>query len=82
MTEDSIIEESEIIWTRVETKERKTKDLFICSFYMPHREMKHMKNLDSSLKKITEKSSRSILLCGDFNCPDVDWDTHGSPWFQ
>ena len=69
-----LVTECEIIWTKVKTKNN--KDLYLSSFYMPHRNLKDLKNLDSSLKKLSEHSkSKHILLAGDFNCPDIDWDT-------
>ena len=76
LTEASNMNDGEIIWAKVKTR---AKDLFVGSFYMPHREMKHLDNLDASLAKINEKPGRNILLCGDFNCPDIDWDTHFVP---
>ena len=43
---------------------------------MPYRNPKDLKTLDSSLKKLSEHSkSKHILLAGDFNCSDIDWDT-------
>ena len=69
-----LVTECEIIWTKVKTKNY--KDLYLSSFYMPHQNLKDLKNLDSSLKKLSEHSkSKHILLAGDFNCPDIDWDT-------
>ena len=64
----------EIEWTKVKMKNN--KDLYLSSFYMPHRNMNDIKNLDSSLKKLSESNkSKHILLAGDFNCPDIDWNT-------
>jgi hypothetical protein len=56
-----------------------TQEAYIGSFYMPHRQKAHLHNLDRSLQKITEKRDRHIVLCGDFNCPDINWDTHTVP---
>ena len=57
-------------------KMKNNKDLYLSSFYMPHRNMNDIKNLDSSLKKLSESNkSKHILLAGDFNCPDIDWNT-------
>ena len=69
-----LITECEIEWTKVKMKNN--KDLYLSSFYMPHRNLKDLKNLDLSLKKLSEQSkSKHIYLAGDFNCPDIDWDT-------
>ena len=43
-----LVTECEIIWTKVKTKNN--KDLYLSLFYMPHRNLKDLKNLDSSLK--------------------------------
>ena len=45
---------------------------------MPHREHRHLDNLDESLKKLMSKP-RDVILSGDFNCPDIDWETHSVP---
>jgi len=40
---------------------------------MPHREQKHLDELQKSLDQsnITNK-----IITGDFNCPDINWNTH------
>ena len=43
-------------WTKVKMKNN--KDLYLSSFYMPHRNLKNLKNLDSSLKKLSEHSKK------------------------
>ena len=69
-----LVTDCEIEWTKVKMKNN--KDLYLSSFYMPHRNMNDIKNLDSSLKKLSESNkSKHILLAGDFNCPDIDWNT-------
>ena len=49
------------------------KELFIGCFYMPHRSMSDLIALDLSLENINKKGNRHVILCGDFNCPDIDW---------
>ena len=49
-----LVTECEIIWTKIKTKNN--EDLYLSSFYMPHRNLKDLKNLDSSLKKLSEHS--------------------------
>ena len=69
-----LVTECEIIWSKVKMKNN--RDLYLSSFYMPHRNMNDLRNLDSSLKKLSEHSkSKHIFLAGDFNCPDIDWET-------
>ena len=69
-----LVTDCEIEWTKVKLKNN--KDLYLSSFYMPHRNKNDINNLDSSLKKLSESNkSKHILLAGDFNCPDIDWNT-------
>ena len=64
----------EIVWTKLRLKN--SKDLLVCFFYMPHRNMTSVKNLNESVKKITETTSnKHIIVAGDFNCPNINWDT-------
>jgi hypothetical protein len=63
----SIITECEIEWSKVKLKNN--KDLHIASFYMPHRNMKDLDNLD----KLTNGKSKHVIIAGDFNCLDIDW---------
>ncbi|CAG2233662.1 unnamed protein product [Mytilus edulis] len=62
----------EIEWVKIQMKDK--KDLTIGSFYMPHRNMEHIKELDKSLDHISNKN-QTIMLTGDFNCPDINWNT-------
>ena len=63
----------EIVWTKVKTRNR--KDTYLCSFYMPHRSMTDIHRLEDSLCQVTQPSTgKHILLAGDFNCPDIDWE--------
>ena len=43
---------------------------------MPHRQKAHLDCLDQSLQKITVKKDWDIIVCGVFNFPDIDCDTH------
>ena len=40
---------------------------------MPHRNMEDVKELEKSLNLVSNK--KNIILTGDFNCPDINWDT-------
>ena len=63
----------EIVWTKV--KARNEKDIYLCSYYMPHRNLKDIARLDESLKQATnQKKGKHIILAGDFNCPDINWE--------
>ena len=47
-----LVTECEIEWAKVKLKGN--KDLYLSSFYMPHRNSKDLENLDKSLKSISE----------------------------
>ena len=51
---------------------KNNKDLLVGSFYMPHREQKHLDELSKSLEKIENHNITNVVLTGDFNCPDID----------
>jgi endonuclease/exonuclease/phosphatase (EEP) superfamily protein YafD len=38
---------------------------------MPHREQKHLDELQKSLTKISNHKISNIILAGDFNWPDI-----------
>ena len=51
---------------------------------MPHRSEDVLNELDQTLKEIMESpNSIHVVLAGDFNCPDINWETSsvaaGSP---
>ena len=64
----------EIKWIRVKLQNR--KDLHAGVFYMPHRNLKDVNELEKSLAKLTSDGAkdRDIILAGDFNCPHIDWE--------
>ena len=56
-------------------KARNKKDIYLCSYYMPHRNLNDIARLDESLKQVTDhKKGKLIILAGDFNCPDINWE--------
>ncbi|CAC5403688.1 unnamed protein product [Mytilus coruscus] len=68
------ITKCEIEWDKLKLKT--AQDLIIGSFYMPHRNKTQLEELENSLEKITEENkNNNIILAGDFNCPDIMWDT-------
>ena len=66
----------EINWIKVKLKN--TSDLLFGAFYMPHRNEKDVSELNDSLNLITRNGTKDahIILAGDFNCPDINWDHH------
>ena len=67
-----LITECEIQWVKLQIKGR--KELFLGTFYMPKRNEKDPNKLDESLKKLSQKG-KHVILCGDFNCPGINWST-------
>ncbi|KAH3787141.1 hypothetical protein DPMN_165261 [Dreissena polymorpha] len=50
------------------------KDLIESSFYMPHRKMSDIQERRKSLELATLNHNRQMVVAGDFNCPDIDWE--------
>ena len=68
--------DSEQVWARV--KLPGDKPLHICSFYRPPSSgMNPLCDLENSIEKITQPG-QNLVIAGDFNCGDVDWDGHSS----
>ena len=81
--ETTLVTECELEWVKIRLKG--AKDLYIGCFYMPKRNTEDLIQLDLSLSKLNQSSNKHkhIILCGDFNCPDILWasdklkdDTH------
>ena len=71
------VTDCEIEWCKIQVQG--SKQLYVGSFYMPHRSMTDLRKLDESLSKLQERNDKHIMLCGDFNCPDIDWETLSVP---
>lgn len=71
-----LVTSCEIEWVKIRLQN--TKDLFIGTFYMPERRNQDLQELQKSLNQLTgnNKTARNIILAGDFNCPDVNWDNN------
>jgi hypothetical protein len=64
----------ELEWVKIKLKDSIV--LLIGAFYMPHRNNKDMEELEKSLKNITEENNNNnIIIAGEFNCPDIQWET-------
>jgi len=54
----------------------KKKDLHLCSFYMPHRNLNDINTLHDSVKQLPQApKDEHIIIAGGFNCPNINWDT-------
>jgi hypothetical protein len=62
----------EMKWVKLQLK--RNRDLILGCFYMPQRCEKDLKELEKILDKITgSKRDKDVLLSGDFNCPNINW---------
>jgi len=70
----SLVTACELEWAKIRLTN--SKDLLIGSFYMPHRSEEVLCELEKSLQIITSgPNAKHVILAGDFNCPDISWDT-------
>lgn len=72
-----LVTNCECNWVKV--KLQNLKDLYIGVFYMAHRNENDLKELNKSLELIERSGNKDIILAGDFNCPDIDWETNTVP---
>ena len=76
---------SESVWASISLKEN--SKLIVGSFYRPpDKGIEPILNLETELSEITEKlrnnSKYTVMLGGDFNAANIDWDTGivGTQW--
>lgn len=67
------ITDCELEYVKVTLKSMKV--LYIGSFYMPKRNISDINKLADSLNFLNSSKPKHLILCGDFNCPDIDWNT-------
>lgn len=72
MEQPTYITDGEIEWVNIKIKNN--KDFLVGSYYMPHREQRHLEELNKSLDKIDQHNKKNIILTGDFNCSNIRWD--------
>ena len=63
----------EVEYAKITLKSKKT--LYIGTFYMPHRKLPDLEQLEQSLNLLNISKPKQLILCGDFNCPDIQWET-------
>ena len=69
-----LVTNCETTWTKLKLKSN--KDSYIGSFYMPHRNSNDLDQLNQSLSMLNRNGLKNVILGGDFNCPDIDWDNN------
>ncbi|MES9904902.1 MAG: reverse transcriptase family protein [Sedimenticola sp.] len=69
----------ESVWCKLEIVGCKT--LYLCSFYRPPdvTDPTYLDQFNTSLHRIMSYKNANILIGGDFNCGDVDWDNMHVP---
>ena len=68
-----LVTNCEIEWVQVKLKGN--KQLLVSSFYMPHWNMSAVSELRRSLELASAGKEKHTIVAGDFNCPDIDWET-------
>ena len=63
--------DGEINWAKITLQG--CKDLYVGVYYMPQRNLQDLQYLEKSLDALNDKRNRHIILCGDFNCPSINW---------
>ena len=72
MQVDSLGTDCEILWVKILTKTQ--KPIYICAFYRPDvSDSKGLVEFEHSLRKATEMKDAKIVIGGDFNLPNWDW---------
>ena len=67
------VTDTEILWAKVHFD--KSKSLILGSVYRPPgSKIKKMEEFSRSLALLPKNSNQAIILGGDFNLPDIDWE--------
>ena len=67
------VTDTELLWAKVHFE--KSKSLILGSFYRPPgSKIKKMEEFSRSLDLLPKNSNQTIILGGDFNLPDIDWE--------
>ena len=70
----------EIIWTQCQLADNETKSLLFGSYYRQNSSnVTSLDELDVSLLKLGNSVYKNnVIVSGDFNAPDISWDTEYS----
>ena len=58
-----------------EIRPKMKKKLLVLVFYRPNTDLNYMKDFKKALKLVCKSNFDSVIVCGDFNLPDIDWTT-------
>ena len=67
-----VVTDCEIDLVKISLKGK--KDIYIGSFYMPKRNINDLNKLKESWELLNRNKPKELIPCGDFNCPDIDWE--------
>ena len=72
-----LVTSCEMMWCICKLHFPGIKNVYICAYYRPHVSDQHSLNeLNNSLAKLKEYNNNSIVwLAGDFNAPDINWES-------
>ena len=72
---DNLNSNCEIVWTKIHFA--RNKSIFFASYYRPPSDhLASLEALQASLTKLyrSQKNMPNVVIAGDFNLPDIDWD--------
>ena len=72
---DNLNSNCEIVWTKIHFA--RNKSIFFASYYRPSSDhLASLEALQASLTKLyrSHKNTPNVVIAGDFNLPDIDWD--------
>ena len=72
---DNLNSNCEIVWTKIHFA--RNKSIFFASYYRPPSDhLASLEALQASLTKLyrSQKNTPNVVIAGDFNLPDIDWD--------
>ena len=72
---DNLNSNCEIVWTKIHFA--RNKSIFFASYYRPPSDhLASLEALQASLTKLyrSHKNTPNVVIAGDFNLPDIDWD--------
>ena len=72
---DNLNSNCEIVWTKIHFA--RNKSIFFASYYRPPSDhLASLEALQASLTKLyrSHKKTPNVVIAGDFNLPDIDWD--------
>jgi len=67
--------DSEALWVQIEQKG--STNMTVGGFYRPPKtDREYLESFNSTVNRVCSNNSSNILIGGDFNLPNIDWDTY------